>query len=155
VITASTSEIEEIRRQMAAIRKELHEDVRGVVESAESVTDWRRYLRMYPWLSVGAALAVGYLIVPRRHAQVPPDVTTQLRELVTESQAKETERPSWLGSVFGVLAPVVVRAAQGYAAHYLEQWIAQQQHVMAARSKFGHAGMSSGGPGRPEGGAQR
>src|SRR5947209_12012268 len=53
-------------RSMARIRRELHEDVRGVVESAEAVTDWKHWIRDYPWASVAAAAAVGFFLVPKR-----------------------------------------------------------------------------------------
>ncbi|MHC5544836.1 hypothetical protein ACYOEI_41915, partial [Singulisphaera rosea] len=65
-----TNDADEILRQMALIRRDLHEDVRGVVASAEAVTDWHRHIRNHPWLALGAATAVGYFVVPRRHKVV-------------------------------------------------------------------------------------
>ncbi|MEA2631568.1 MAG: hypothetical protein QOE66_1787, partial [Chloroflexota bacterium] len=76
-MATATNEIEEIRRQMAQIRRELHEDVQEVVAGAEAVADWRRYIRMYPWAAVGIATATGYLIVPKRRRSVPRDVARQ------------------------------------------------------------------------------
>ena len=66
------NEIDEIRRQMAQIRHDLHQDVSNVVSGVSEVVnevsgvmDWRSALRGHPYMLVGAALAAGYLIVPR------------------------------------------------------------------------------------------
>jgi len=121
---------------MAQIRRELHSDVREVVASAEAVTDWRRYIRNAPWVALGASFAIGYILVPRRHKASPPSVVAvvptdaaQVREAVSEVKAK-SPRKGLLGMAFGLLGPIAVRAAQGYALQYLEQYLAQQQgHV--------------------------
>jgi hypothetical protein len=68
-----TSEVEQVRRQMARIRCELDENVEQVVESARQMTDWRYYVRAYPWASVGVAFLAGYFVVPRRVEIVRPD----------------------------------------------------------------------------------
>jgi hypothetical protein len=146
-VSTGTNEVDEIRRQMAAIRRELHEDVRGVVATAEAVTDWRRYLTKAPWLTLGATFAVGYLIVPKRRkleaklSQVATrDDVAELREAVeaakrslreaVKGQAEPPKRArSLLGAAAGLLVPVALRAAQGYAVNYLEQWIAHQQDL--------------------------
>ena len=69
-----SNEVDEIRRQMAQIRRELHEDVQGVVAGAEAVADWRRYIRLYPWAAVGAAVgsAVGTASRTDPAAVIPP-----------------------------------------------------------------------------------
>ncbi len=68
-MSTAPPEIDEIRKKMAQIRRDLHADVQGVVQGAEAATDWRRFVRGYPWASMGVALAVGYMIVP----QTPQD----------------------------------------------------------------------------------
>jgi hypothetical protein len=147
---------------MALIRRELHEDVKGVVANAEAVTDWRRMLTAYPWATLGAAFIVGYLIVPRRHtapatkadlSAVRESVDTT-REKVVEAareagQEAKTHKKGLLGAAVAMVAPLAWRAAQGYALQYLEHWLLQQQerHV----SPDGPARSSpAGGPGRPQ-----
>ena len=73
------NEIDEIRWQMAQIRHDLHHDVAsvvsgvsGVVDEVSEVMDWRSVLRNHPYIATGVALAVGYLIVPRRAKQAVP-----------------------------------------------------------------------------------
>ncbi len=167
----ATNESDEIRRKMALIRRELHQDVREVVASAEAVADWRRYLRMFPWATVGVAFAIGYLIVPKRKRTLSLDAATQA-ELVGARAALEAappivvtekpRRPSLIGSVFGAVAPIAWRLAQNYALNYAEQWLAQQQEQYRAAvsppplasppppTPTGRP-RSPGGPGRPGG----
>jgi len=155
--TATTNDADEIRRLMAQIRRELHTDVREVVASAEAVTDWRRYIRNAPWVALGVSVAVGYLIVPRRHrptsqgvvAVVPADAS-KVKEIVAETraEAKKSERKGLIGRAFGFLTPIAVRAAQSYALQYLEQYIAQQQ-AGAAGPMPTSAPSAPGGAARP------
>jgi len=172
-VATATNDIDEIRRQMAQIRRELHEDVQEVVAGAEAVTDWRRYIRMYPWASVGIAAAIGYLIVPKRRRSVPRDLARQadvaeVREALSRSTRAEPEakktRKSLIGAGLGMLAPLAWRAVQNYAMAYLEQWIAQQQQQYMTASGPSHAappgqarpgGMPPGGSSPPSGGGTR
>jgi hypothetical protein len=57
---------------MEEVRCELDEDVQEFVEDARGMGQWRYYVRTYPWVCVGAALAAGYLIVPRRPVGIQP-----------------------------------------------------------------------------------
>lgn len=131
------TDADEIRRQMGLIRRELHKDVRGVVATAEAVTDWRRYLTAYPLVSVGVAVLVGYLVVPNRKvAEAPQRTARKSRSFVQRVQdapvqmlqdASPSRKKSLISAGIGLLTPVLLRAAQGYAIKYLEAWIQQQQ----------------------------
>ena len=46
------------RRSAASVIQHVSESVAG----AEAVIDWGRYTWMYPWIALGAAAAVGYLV---------------------------------------------------------------------------------------------
>ncbi len=154
-----SNEVDEIRHQMATIRRELHEDVQEVVASAEAVTDWRRYLRMHPWAALGVAFAAGYIIVPKRRRSIPRNIATQadvarIREVVEESgeQAKaKTKEKSLLSTLFGMVAPVIVRVGQGYAAQSLESWLARQMQRQMATGPHPIPSQAPGGPDRPGG----
>jgi hypothetical protein len=153
-VATATNDVDEIRRKMAQIRRELHEDVRDVVASAEAVTDWRRYIRMYPWAALGLAAVAGFLIVPKRHRTIPPDIAThadvaQVREVVEEVKAKKKSRKGLIGAALGFAVPIALRAAQGYAVQYLESWILQQQ--MAAGPPPSDQPDVPGGASRPRG----
>lgn len=127
---------DDIQRRMAEIRRDLHKDVRDVVASAEAATDWRRYLTMYPWVSLGAAFAVGYLVVPRRqHAPSATDITPgaekQIRaaidSLEKEPRPPKRRRVGVIGTLWSLAGPVATRAAQSYAAQFLERQLSQYE----------------------------
>lgn len=56
----------EIRQEMANIRGRIDEHSHEVVTRTIELSDWRFYVRRYPWASVTAAAVVGYAIVPKR-----------------------------------------------------------------------------------------
>ena len=153
-MATALSESDEIRQKMAQIRRDLHEDVREVVAGAGAATDWRRYVRSYPWASVGVAAAVGFLAVPRvsrsaiRESALKADVA-EVRDQIKQVRAAapevtEKERASLVGAAFGMAAPLAWRFAQNYALAYLEQWIAQHQQRFMAQ-----AGPRPNGPQAP------
>jgi hypothetical protein len=128
-----TAEINDIQRQMALVRHELHHDVRVAVKSAQSLTDWRSLVRTHPWVTLATAAAAGYLIVPKRRSETPAVVAAALPTPsraapmpVNPASASRESRSSLMGTILGLLAPVAIRAAQNYAAQYLEQWLAPQ-----------------------------
>jgi hypothetical protein len=149
-VSTASPEIDEIRRQMAQIRRDLHKDVQNVVEGAEAVTDWRRFVRNYPWACMGAALAIGFMIVPRKQRpttalQVAPAEIARVAT-IEPSAPLETEKKGkgLLGTVFGFVVPIALRAAQGYALQFAEQWMSQkvaeqmQQHPDLAAAFGSH-----------------
>jgi hypothetical protein len=121
-------DIGELQRRMAQIRREMHEDVQGAVRGAQSLTDWRSMVGSHPWAALGVAVGVGYLLVPHRGAQPKAaggSIAPALREqvVVTPFPPAPKERFRPFGAAFGLLAPVLVRAAQNYALNYFEQWL--------------------------------
>ena len=163
--TATQQEIEDIRRKMALIRHDLHQDVRGVVEGAEAATDWRRYIRSYPWAGVGIAFAVGYFLVPRRHQAAsttihlaPPQALppVALPASAPVESEKKRERKSLFRIAMGLAIPLVIKAGRGYALQFAEQWLAQklaQGPMAGAGGLEGLAAMFAQGgpqPGQPQ-----
>jgi len=82
---STTSEAEQIQKQMRELRAELRDDVQDMVVSAHKMADIANYVRAYPWLCVGAAVAAGYLIVPQRAVILRPDAEA-LVELAKKHQ---------------------------------------------------------------------
>jgi hypothetical protein len=143
---SSPADITEIQRRMAQIRRDLHEDVREAVKGAQSLTDWRSRVRSHPWLALGAATVVGYLIVPKRHPApaIVAVAPAPAQAAVSTPEAPRRKRWGLIGSAVGLVAPIAVRAAQNYAIQYLEQWIASKPAGGGA-SPF-VAGLFPGGP---------
>lgn len=78
-----TSQI--IQRQMQETRGHLDQDVGTLLHNARLMIDWRRYVRDCPWIAVGAAVAAGFLMVPRRREPVNLD-SQALAELVRQNR---------------------------------------------------------------------
>ncbi|MGE0761434.1 MAG: hypothetical protein AB7F89_22545 [Pirellulaceae bacterium] len=62
--------VREIQRRMQDVRRDLGQEVEELVASAREITDWRRYVRAYPWACLGAAAAVGFIVAPRSAGRV-------------------------------------------------------------------------------------
>ncbi|HZW33636.1 MAG TPA: hypothetical protein VFF52_23145 [Isosphaeraceae bacterium] len=130
--STTTEQILDIQRRMAQMRHELHVDAREVVKGAQSLTDWRSLVRNHPWLSLSAAAAVGYLIVPRRAerptvvAVSPPVPVSAAATPAPPERPPRRNRWGILSTVMGLLGPIAVRAAQNYALQAMEQWLAAQ-----------------------------
>ena len=131
----NSMEIEDIQRRMAQIRHDMHGEVLGAVKGVQSLTDWRSLLRSHPWLSMGVATAVGYVIVPKRQTDAPTIVAVnatapEMAALVDPKKPSEKAGGSgWsiMGMVFSLVAPIAVRAAQNYAMQYVEGLLVPQQ----------------------------
>jgi len=163
VKSSSAAEISDIQRRMAQVRHDLHQEVRGAVKDAQSLTDWRSQVRNHPWLVLGAAAAAGYLIVPKRRSESPtivavsspPPVTLETAS-VPPAGSPRGSRWGMIGTAIGLLAPVAVRAAQNYAAYHLEQWLAEPPGGSGATASSGRTtsdprrvASASGAPVRP------
>jgi hypothetical protein len=148
--TKPSMNVADIQRQMAQIRHDMHHEVQGVVQGARALTDWKSLVGSYPWLSLSVAAAVGYFIVPRRRQDASTVVAVAARspEFLAsagpEDKKEQARSTGWsvLGTAFGLLTPIAVRAAQNYALTYIEQWLAN--HPLAPP-----AGKPQDSPARP------
>ena len=164
--TKTPESVDEIRRSMAQIRQRLHQDMQGVVAGAEAASDWKHYVRLYPWAALAVAFGLGLVIVPRRRRSVSKTAEKAAEAVLSkvtgaaeamqngtaaafksespkEKEKKKEEKSGLIGVAFGLISPLIVRAAQSYALNYVESWIAQQ----AAAS-----GMAAAPGGPPPGG---
>lgn len=57
---------EEIRKVMAEVRRDVDANTAQVFSRAREMADWRYHVRKYPKLSLAAAAAIGYLLVPAK-----------------------------------------------------------------------------------------
>lgn len=154
-MATASNEADTIRRQMAEIRQSLHRDMQGVVAGAEAASDWRHYVRLYPWAALGGASALGYFLMPRRRRSVSQTAEKAAEKVLAKAQGvaeapKEEKKRGLIGGLFALSTPVLLRAAQSYAVSYFEQWLAAQQ------SQFGpgpsdHSSQPGAGP-RPQSG---
>jgi hypothetical protein len=72
---------DDIIKRMHDLRREVSHDVKGIVQSARTLTDWRYHVRHHPWLCTGLAFGLGFFIVPKRR-QIPMADAKELAELL-------------------------------------------------------------------------
>ena len=125
----AVSEIDDIRRQMAQIRHDLHQDVSSVVggvsevvTEVEEVMDWRSVIRNHPYLDHRSGLGGG---VSDRAAA---DEGRDPKQSRTNSSPRPLRKPpasrrkrfrpmSW---ALNLLWPIATQAAQSYAMIWIE-----------------------------------
>ena len=129
-MVTGSNDVDEIYHRMAVIRRELHTNVRESVAGAEAVVDWGRYTWTYPWIALGAAAAVGYLIYTSGHQKVTADTHAladgaMAGEPVAGARATGQERSrtsqNLLLGAWDILSPRGSPAGQNYMLHWLEQ----------------------------------
>ena len=67
---------ETVQSRMQGVRRDIDQDLKDVSASARGMIDWKHYVKAYPWVCVGAAAALGFLIVPKRSAATNADLPT-------------------------------------------------------------------------------
>jgi hypothetical protein len=130
MVMDNATESKAIRQRMEEVRRDLDEDVQDIVEGSRDMGDWRSYVRTYPWVCLGAALAVGYLIVPRRHLGMQPDAQT-LAELANQSRLLATSDLPPKGNVRGMLLAFVGNLVMRGVSSYVGE---QAGKLMATRA---------------------
>lgn len=99
---------DEIRKRMRAERDALADDLDSLKTQARIKSDWRHYVRRYPWLFVGAGIAIGYLLVPAgAFSAAGRAASVGLESQKPNSGVKSGK--SVLGTVIGVAAPLLTR----------------------------------------------
>jgi hypothetical protein len=132
----ATSEADQIQKQMRELRADLREDVQDVVVSAHKMADIANYVRAYPWLCVGAAVAAGYLIVPQRAVVLRPDAEA-LVELAKKHQlvVKTNEGPAQkkrgglLAQLLGLAAATLLQSGLKVATNQLSEAFSHNGHA--------------------------
>jgi hypothetical protein len=131
-ILPTTSDADDIQKQMREVRAELREDVQDLVVSAHKMADVAAYVKAYPWLCVGAALAAGYLIVPQRAVIVRPDAEALIElakkhKLVVKMNneaAPQKKRGGLFGDLVGLAAATLLQVGLKTATSQLSQALA-------------------------------
>lgn len=128
----SPSTAEDVCRQMAQIRRDFREDVHEIVETAHRYADWKYHVRSHPWVFLGVAAAVGYLIVPPRLEIRSPDYKTlkklaEKNHLVVEANPQPTARSGFLGSAMSFVGNLLIRQSLALAGQKLGELFAEPQ----------------------------
>ena len=136
---AELGEADELRAQMAGVRAAMDGNVQEIVvnahalaEDARKLTDWRYYVKAAPWGTVGAAVALGYFLVPRRVEIVSPDADQLVKlakrhQLVVEADPQgEAKKEGPAQTVMTMLANAALRAATAYVSQQAGKAFGQQ-----------------------------
>jgi len=124
-------EADDIRRQMQLTRLRVRDEVDGVVTGAKELADWRYYPARFPWATLGAAAAIGFLIIPRR-LQTGPD-PKELEEMIRrhspaqEASKKGARKGSLLGTLVGTASGALLKMGITYAGRELERRLQPQR----------------------------
>ena len=112
-----------VRAQMQQIRCEIDQDLEEMGVSARNMVDWKHYVKTYPWVCLGAAVALGFLIVPKRSRVIRPDLATltepaRTGHLVVKPAAAATH--GLIDALLAAVANIAVRKATAYLGHGAE-----------------------------------
>ena len=123
---------ETLRQKMSQVRNDLDHAVGEVIENARELTDWRHYVREYPFACVGAALAVGFVIVPQKIRVMSP-TSDQLEQLakrdhliVKPSKTAGPPTPGWKRKALTMGANLLFRAALTYLGQQAGKMVGEQ-----------------------------
>ena len=106
-----------VRARMQLIRHEIDQDVEDMVVSARSMVDWKHYVRTYPWVCLGTAAMLGFLVVPRRSTAVR--VLAGLAELAKTNHPVVKPAPVATRGLVDALVATVTNIAIREATAYL------------------------------------
>jgi hypothetical protein len=128
VATAAES-AEEIQSQMRQVRRELGEDVQEIVDNARIMADWKHYVRTYPWVCMGVALAAGYFVVPSRPHLIRPDAKTlsdwaKGQKLVVEPVSQARPKPTLSSQMMGMAASALLQGGLAVLRQYVSGHLA-------------------------------
>ena len=126
-----------VQRSMALVRENLERDSSLLWQHAQTLADWRYYVRQYPWLTLAAASAIGFLLVPKRAQPIAASAEALARVareqgLVLQPPAKAVESSGLLGGVVNSLAKTLLRTGIVYAGQQAGQILASR---MAAKAQ--------------------
>ena len=102
---------------MQQLRCEIDGDMKDMATSARTMVDWKHYVKTYPWVCLGATVALGFLIVPKRSRVIRPDLAT-LTELTRTGHlvGKPASAASHglIDALLAAVANIAVRKATAY-----------------------------------------
>lgn len=123
---------DEIQRAMQSVRSSLGSDVQKLAQQVRETTDWRHHFRRHPWISLSAAAAAGYFLVPRRKTEV---AGVQINSGPNLAEAKTVAGAA--GGLGAVVLGLFVRSATNalvqQGLNFLKQRKPVDQHSSEAR----------------------
>jgi hypothetical protein len=105
---------------MQQLRCEIDGNMEDMAASARTMVDWKHYVKTYPWVCLGAAVALGFLIVPKQSRVIRPDLAT-LTELARTGHLVGKPASAATHGLIDALLTTVANIAVQRATAYLGQ----------------------------------
>jgi len=105
-----------VRARMQGIRCDIDQGLEDVSASARNMVDWKHYVKTYPWVCLGTAAALGFLIVPKRATAINAGLATPA-ELAKSGQRVVNSAPAgrgWVDSLVASVASLALREGTAY-----------------------------------------
>jgi hypothetical protein len=96
--------------QMQNIRGNLAEHADEAIAKARTKFDWRHYVSKHPWISLSAAAAMGYFLVPRRACRGGQNA--EVIEEAVDRVARAVQPSPLAGVVAGMLSALSATIAR-------------------------------------------
>lgn len=118
-----------VRARMQGIRRDIDRDLVDVSASARNMVDWKHYVQAHPWMCLGTAAAVGFLLVPKRSAAIHTVGAVPAAPAKTGTAHAPSAAAAARGFVDALVAAVVTIAAREATA-YVGQYAGRLLGIM-------------------------
>lgn len=110
--------------RMQRIRGDIDHDLEGLAASAGSMVDWKHYVKAYPWVCLGTAVTVGFMMIRKRATARRPGLAALTDLAETGHRVLKPALAATRGLADALLAAVATLAVQkttAYFGHRAEQ----------------------------------
>ena len=102
---------------MQQLRRKIGGEMEDMSASARTMIDWKHYVKTYPWVCLGAAAALGFLIVPKRSKAINAEPATPT-ELTKSGHLVVQPAPAaargWVEGLLAIVVSIAVREVIAY-----------------------------------------
>jgi hypothetical protein len=128
------SPAEAVRARMRRIRRDIDQGMQDIDQNMQNMVDWKQYVKSYPWLLLGTAVLLGFLIVRKR--STAKRILGTLTELVKASNPGVTQAPTatrrLIDGLLAVVSNIAIREATAYVSRTSERLMRTATHPSAA-----------------------
>lgn len=130
---------DQIQQEMRQVRAELRQDVQELVANARVMADWQHYVRSYPWVFVGVAAGLGFLLVPSRSQVIRADAKSLMDlakhdKLVVKVQSQQPQqRHGLVGSLARMAASSLLQGGMAFVSQQVGQMAEAFRHAPPPR----------------------
>lgn len=117
---------DEVRARMKRIRRDIDQGMQDIDQDMQNMVDWKQYVRKYPWVCLGAATALGFLLVRKR--STAKRILGRFTELVKTSHPVITLAPTatrrLVDGLLATVSDIAIREATAYVTRTVERFMA-------------------------------